>query len=246
MPGTNDFALGASADGTFREYGAFDEQGLVLMPKGLSWMEASTLSCAGVTAWNALFGQVGRELRAGQWVLTQGTGGVSLFAAQFAKTVGARVIATTSSKEKEAMLKSFGADEVINYVDVPQWGKVAKDLTGGTGVDLVVEVTGTTSLKESMDALRLDGTMSVVGFAGGQTDQQLPSLLDSWLRLFTVRGLWVGTRLQMEEMGRAIEGNVDRLRPVVDKKVFRLEQLKEAYEYLWEKKHQGNVCIDLE
>lgn len=133
--------LGATADGTFRALGTFDEQGLVRMPEGLSFTEAATLSCAGLTAWNALFGG-GRPLRAGQWLLTQGTGGVSLFAVQFAKTVGARVISTTSSAEKAEVLRRLGADHVVNYRETVAWGDEAKRLTGGVGVDLVIDVTG--------------------------------------------------------------------------------------------------------
>ncbi|KAH8902217.1 NAD(P)-binding protein [Coniochaeta sp. PMI_546] len=237
-------SLGATLDGTLRTVGVFDEQGLVTMPKGLSFVEAATLSCAGVTAWNALFGLPGRPLMAGQWVLTQGTGGVSTFAVQFAKAVGARVIATTSTDEKAQLLKQLGADHVINYREDISWGATAKKLTGGCGVDVVVEVTGRTSLTQSVNSVKLDGTISVVGFVGGMESKgPVPTLLDAWGRLFTARGLWVGNRVQMEEMCRAIEANVESLRPVIDPKIFTLEQLKEAYEYMSSGKHQGKVCI---
>ncbi|KAK7409513.1 hypothetical protein QQX98_008297 [Neonectria punicea] len=235
--------LGASVDGTFRSVGAFDEQGLVAMPKGLSFTEAATLSCAGLTAWNALFGLVGKQLMAGQWVLTQGTGGASTFAVQFAKAVGARVIATTSSSEKAKLLEKLGADHIINYRDTPEWGSVAKELTGGVGVDLVVEVAGT-SMKQSIASVRLDGTISIVGSIGGDAKEQ-PGLLDCWLSLYTARGVWVGNRLQMEDMCRAIEANVEKMRPIVDPKVFTLGQVKEAYEYLLSGRHQGKVCIEI-
>ncbi|OJJ42625.1 hypothetical protein ASPZODRAFT_105077 [Penicilliopsis zonata CBS 506.65] len=238
--------LGASLDGTFRTVGAFDEQGLVAMPACLSFVEASTLSCAGLTAWNALFGLPGRKVQAGDWLLTLGTGGVSLFAVQLAKTVGARVISTTSSEEKANILRKLGADHVINYRESPDWGLVAKQLTGGVGVDMVVEVGGATTLAQSMASLRMDGMMSVVGFVGGDdTPTAMPTLLDCWMNLFTARGVSVGNRLQMEEMCRAIEANPDKLRPVVDERVFRLEQLKEAYEYLAGGHHKGKVCIDI-
>ncbi|KAB5582839.1 zinc-binding dehydrogenase [Coniochaeta sp. 2T2.1] len=236
--------LGATLDGTLRTVGGFDEQGLVAMPEGLSFVEAATLSCAGVTAWNALFGLPGRSLAAGQWVLTQGTGGVSTFAVQFAKAVGARVIATTSTSEKANFLKSLGADHVINYRDNTNWGVTAKELTGGIGVDMVVEVTGPTSLKQSVASVKLDGIISVVGFVGGmESKEPMPTLLDTWAHFFTARGLWVGNRVQMEDMCRAIEANVDKLRPVIDPKIFTLEQLKEAYEYMESGKNQGKVCI---
>ncbi|KAK5631492.1 hypothetical protein RRF57_007206 [Xylaria bambusicola] len=237
--------LGATADGTFRTLAPFDEQSLVRMPEGLSFTEAATLSCAGLTAWNALFGG-GRPLRAGQWVLTEGTGSVSLFAVQFAKAIGARVIATTSSAEKEKMLKTLGADHVVNYRETLNWGDKAKQLTAGVGVDLVVDVTGPVGLEQSVKSLRLDGILAVVGAAGGfGATANVPTVLDSWMKLFTSRGVWVGNRLQMEEMCLAIEGNTEQLRPVLDSKVFMLGQLKEAYEYLESGKYLGKVCIQI-
>lgn len=239
-----DYGLGATVDGTLRTIGAFDEQGLVKMPKGLTYTEAATLSCAGVTAWNALFGLQGRPLMAGQWVLTQGTGGVSLFAIQFAKAVGARVIATTSSDKKAEVLKRLGADHIINYREVSDWGAHAKELTGGIGVDLVVDVAGPASLKQSVASVRLDGIISVLGFVGGESKEPQPTILECWTSLFTARGLWVGSRVQMEEMCRAIEANTDKLRPVIDK-VFALDDLKEALDYLASGQHQGKVCIEI-
>ncbi|KAL2867560.1 zinc-dependent alcohol dehydrogenase family protein [Aspergillus lucknowensis] len=240
------YGTGASIDGTLRCIGVFDEHALVHMPEGLSFVEAATLSCAGVTAWNALFGLPGKRVAPGQWVLTQGTGGVSIFALQFAKAVGARVIATTSAGEnKVELLRRLGADHVINYREVEEWGVAAKEITGGTGVDLVVEVAGGKTLNQSVEAVKLDGTIAVLGFVGGEAEATgVPTLLQTWMRLFTARGLWVGSRDQMEEMCRAIEGDVDQLRPVVDR-VFKLEELKEAYEYLLQGKHQGKVGIDI-
>ncbi|RYO74021.1 hypothetical protein DL766_007333 [Monosporascus sp. MC13-8B] len=218
---TRKSGLGGSIDGTLRSVGAFDEQGLVAIPEGLSFTEAATLSCAGVTAWNALFGPTGKHVTAGQWVLTQGTGGVSLFPVQFAKAVGARVIATTSSSEKAK-------------------GSVAKELTGGVGVDHVVDVAGRASLEQSAASVKLDGVISVVGFVGGAADaNRMPGLLDCWMNHFLARGIWAGSRMQMEDMCRAIAANPDKLRPVVDPRVFTLDQVKEAYEYLESGKHQG-------
>jgi NADPH:quinone reductase-like Zn-dependent oxidoreductase len=235
--------LGGAIDGTLREIGVFDEQGLVVMPEGLTFIEAATLSCAGLTAWNALFGLPGKRLSAGQWVLTQGTGGVSIFAVQFAKAIGARVIATTSSLEKAELLKKLGADHIINYRETTDWGSVAKGLTGGSGVDLVVEVSGN-SMAESVASLKLDATIAIVGSVGGEIKEQ-PGLLSCWAGLFTARGVWVGNRLQMEEMCQAIEANVDKLRPVVDPRVFKLEQVRDAYEYQWSGKHQGKIGIQI-
>lgn len=240
-----DSGLGGSIDGTMRSFGVFDQQGLVKMPEGLTFSEAATLTCAGVTAWNALFGQLGRELMAGQWLLTQGTGGVSIFALQFAKVIGAKVISITSSTEKANLLQSLGADHVINYRKNPTWGQQVKALTGGIGVDLVVEVVGAAMLKQSISTLKLDATVSVVGFAGGDAEgTEVPNLLDPWLKHYTVRGISVGNRLQMEEMCRAIGANLAKLRPVTDPTVFKLDQVREAYEYLQEGKNLGKVCID--
>lgn len=239
-----DSSLGGSIDGTLRSIGAFDEQGIVKMPEGLSFIEAATLSCAGVTAWNALFGQPGRELKAGQWLLTQGTGGVSLFALQFAKAAGARVIATTSSNDKAKLLERLGADHIINYSEIPKWGEKAKVLTSNIGVDLVVEVAGASTIQQSVASLKLDGTMSVVGFVGGENKEaEVPNLLDPWLKHYTVRGIAVGSLLQMEAMCGAIEANVEKLRPVIDQKIFKLEEVKEAYEYLQAGRNLGKVCI---
>ncbi|KAK3177291.1 hypothetical protein K4F52_009901 [Lecanicillium sp. MT-2017a] len=237
--------LGGSVDGTMRSFGVFDQQGLVKMPDGLTFLEAATLTCAGVTAWNALFGQPGRELMSGQWLLTQGTGGVSLFALQFAKSIGAKVISITSSAEKADLLHRLGADHVINYLETPEWGEQAKALTGGIGVDLVVEVVGAATLKQSVSSLKLDATVSVVGFAGGDAEgSQVPNLLDPWLKHYTVRGISVGSRLQMEAMCRAVGANFAQLRPIIDPTVFKLEEAREAYEYLQAGKNLGKVCID--
>jgi NADPH:quinone reductase-like Zn-dependent oxidoreductase len=139
--------LGGTIDGCLRQYGAFDEEGLVKAPENLNMLEASTLPCAGLTAWNALYGLEGggRALKMGDWVLTQGTGGVSIFAVQFAKAAGARVVATTSSKEKGEVLKKLGADHVVNYKDDENWGETAKKFTpGGEGFTHIVEVGGKT------------------------------------------------------------------------------------------------------
>ncbi|XDG08382.1 hypothetical protein ABKA04_007997 [Annulohypoxylon sp. FPYF3050] len=240
------YGLGASIDGTFRSVGAFDEQGLIAMPEGLSFTEAATLSCAGVSAWNALFGLPGRPLRAGDWLLTQGTGGVSIFCVQFAKAVGARVIATTSSAEKAKLLEKLGADHVINYRETPNWGVKAKELTGGVGVDFVVEVAGPVTMRQSVESIKYDGVLVVMGSVGsGPEDKEQPGLLETWMNLFTARGIWAGNRLQMEDMARAIEANLEKLRPVVDPKVFKLEQLKDAYAYLASGKHQGNICVEI-
>jgi NADPH:quinone reductase-like Zn-dependent oxidoreductase len=233
--------LGGALDGTLREYGVFDEAGLVHAPKNLDMLESSTLSCAALTAWNALYGLESRALKPGQIVLTQGTGGVSIFALQFAKAAGATVIATTSSQKKADLLKKYGADHVINYKETPNWGEEAVKLTPGQkGVHHVVEVGGPTTMAQSLKAVAIDGVISIIGFIGGMEKNQ-PTFLDCLNNICTVRGILVGSRLQMEDMVAAIEAN--DIHPIVDEKVFELKELKEAYEYMWDQKHFGKLAV---
>lgn len=235
--------LGGAVDGTIRQYGVFDEQGLVHMPSNLNFLEASTLSCAALTAWNALYGLESKALKPGDVVLTQGTGGVSIFALQFAKAAGATVIATTSSADKANTLKKLGADHVINYKEEPNWGEKAKSLTPGQcGVTHIIEVGGPTTIAQSLKAIQIDGVISIIGFIGGTTKDQ-PTFLDCLVNICTVRGLLVGSRLQFEQMNRAIE--VNDIHPVVDGKVFDFSQTKEAYQYMWDQKHFGKLCIKI-
>jgi NADPH:quinone reductase-like Zn-dependent oxidoreductase len=190
--------LGGTLDGTLRQYGVFSEEGLVEMPPSLSWLEASTLSCAALTSWNALYGL--KPLVPGQVVLTQGTGGVSLFGVQFAKAAGATVIATTSSARKCKILKNLGADYIINYKEVVDWGKEAKDLTpDGAGVDQVIEVGGSGTMAQSLEAVKIDGVISIIGFLT-ESDKKQPSFLEALSRVIIVRGALVGNRMQFEEM----------------------------------------------
>lgn len=236
--------VGGVIDGSLRQYGAYDEQGLVKIPNNLNWLEASTLPCAALTAWNGLYGLETRALKPGDTVLTQGTGGVSIFALQFAKSAGARVIATTSSKEKAETLKKLGADHVINYKEDPNWGETAKKYTpGGAGVDHILEVGGPTTMAQSLKAIKIDGVISIIGFLGGFSKDQ-PTFLDCLSNICTVRGLLVGSRLQFEDMNRAIEAN--DIHPVVDEKVFTLDEVKEAYQYMWDQKHFGKLTIKID
>ncbi|KAK3485176.1 uncharacterized protein B0T23DRAFT_432779 [Neurospora hispaniola] len=233
--------LGGVFDGTLRQYGVFHEDGVVRTPSNLNDVEAATLVCAGVTSWNALYGL--KALKPGQWVLTQGTGGVSLFALQFAKAGGAKVIATTSSKEKAEMLKKLGADHVINYREDPNWGETARKLTpNNQGVDHIIEVGGAGTLGQSMAAIKYEGIISIIGFLGGVQPKE--SILETLSRICTVRGVYVGSRQLMEDMCAAIEAN--NIHPVVDKTIFTLDQAKEAYEYMWAQKHFGKVGIKIE
>ena len=235
--------LGGVVDGTLRQYGTFSENGLVTMPQNLNFNEASTLSCAALTAWNALYGLETRALKPGDYVLTQGTGGVSIFALQFAKAAGAKVIATTSSPKKAETLKKLGADHIINYKDEPNWGEKAKSLTpGGEGVHHVLEVGGPTTMAQSLKAIKIDGVITIIGFLGGFSKEQ-PTFLDCLNNVCTVRGVLVGSRLQFESMNRAIEAN--DIHPIVDDKVFTLEELKDAYQYMWDQKHFGKLTIKI-
>ncbi|KAI9679309.1 MAG: hypothetical protein M1817_005329 [Caeruleum heppii] len=240
-PETAATGVGGVIDGTFRRRGAFHEEGLVEVPSNLNWLEAATLSCAALTAWNALYGL--RRLLPGDTILTQGTGGVSLFAVQFAVAAGARVISTTSSDEKGEILKKLGVQHVLNYTTDPNWGETAKSLTPGKeGVDYILEVGGPKTLAQSFKAIKIDGIIGIIGFLGGQ-GKESPSFLQCLSNICTVRGVLVGNRQQFEEMNRAIEAI--NLKPVVDKKVFRLEELREAYQYMWDQKHFGKLCIEI-
>ncbi|CAD6448710.1 aa8abae2-8209-40f0-a2b6-d5b51edec369 [Sclerotinia trifoliorum] len=236
-------ALGGGSDGTLRQYGVFNEEALVEMPSSLSYLEAGTLSCAAVTAWNALYGL--KPLKPGDVVLTQGTGGVSIFALQFAKAAGATVIATTSSDAKAETLKKLGADHVINYRSTPEWGTHAKSLTEKSiGVSHVIEVAGARSMAQSLNAVRFEGVISVIGFLSGAAEEKEPSFLECLTKNCIVRGIVVGSRELFEDMNRAIDAN--KIKPVVDEKVFKLEELKEAYQYMWDQKHFGKLAIKIE
>ena len=160
--------------------------------------------------------------------MTQGTGGVSIFAVQFAKAAGARVIATTSSSEKAEQLKKLGADHIINYKEDANWGESAKKLTGGSGVQHVLEVGGPSTMKQSLNAIAIEGVISIIGFLGGAKMDNPPGFMDCLMNICTVRGVLVGSRMQFEEMNRAIEAN--DIKPVVDSKVFKLAETKEAYQ----------------
>ncbi|KAI0475634.1 NAD(P)-binding protein [Xylariaceae sp. FL0804] len=237
----SDTGLGGVLDGTLRQYGVYAETGLVRAPQNLGFVEAATLTCAGLTSWNALYGL--KQLKPGEWVLVQGTGGVSIFALQFAKAAGARVIATTSSPGKAETLKKLGADHVINYREVANWGEEAKKLTpGGAGVDHVIEVGGGGTAAQSLQAIRFEGVISVIGFLGGAKMEA--SLLDTLSHVCIARGVYVGSRALMQDMVAAVEAN--DIKPVVDQKVFNFDQAREAYEYMWAQKHFGKVAIKIE
>ncbi|KAF6831984.1 zinc-binding dehydrogenase [Colletotrichum musicola] len=239
--------LGGALDGTLRRHAVLPEHGLVPSPSSLSAAEASTLPCAPLTAWNALYGLSSKALKPGDVVLTQGTGGVSLAAIQFALAAGATVIATTSSASKGERLKKLGAHHVINYKETPDWGAVAKSLTpNGEGVDHVIEVGGPGTVAQSLKAVKLEGVISIIGFLSHgdkAASEKQPTLLDALSNICTVRGIFVGSRQQFEEMNRAIDAN--GIKPVVDERVFGFEEVKEAYQYQWDQKHFGKVVIKI-
>lgn len=228
--------LGGPLDGMLAEQVVLSEEGVVVVPDHLSDVEAATLPCAALTAWSALIWQGG--LQAGDTVLLEGTGGVSLFALQFAKLHGAKVIITSKSDEKLARAKELGADEVINYDAVHDWGKRARELTGGAGVDHVVEVGGAQTLSQALKAVRPGGYIAVIGVLGGvKAPLNILPILMGNLRL---QGVLVGPRDPFEAMNRTIA--LHKLRPVVDQ-VFSFEDAPAAIQALTKGQHFGKICI---
>lgn len=228
-------ALGGAIDGVLAEYVLFHQDGLVRIPEHLSYEEAATLPCAAVTAWNGLITQGG--LKPGDTVLVMGTGGVSIFALQFAKLAGARVIATSSSDEKLERVRQLGASDGINYKSVPDWDKKVLELTGRRGVDHVVEVGGVGTLAKSLRAVRMGGHISLIGVLSGVGEANpLPAVMKN----IRIQGIYVGSRDMFEAMNRAIA--VHQLRPVVDR-VFPFKETHEAYRYMESGAHFGKVVI---
>jgi NADPH:quinone reductase-like Zn-dependent oxidoreductase len=230
-------ALGGPHDGVMQEYMLLDQQGVVRAPAHMTDLQAAALPCAAVTAWSAVVDAGG--VKAGDVVLIQGTGGVSLFALQIAKLHGAAVIATSSSDAKLERLKALGADHVINYRDTPDWGKAAAELTGGHGVDIVVEVGGAGTLAQSVRAVRPNGAISLIGnLSGTVTEVNLAFVFMKWARLL---GIALGSRDAFEAMLRAFA--LHRLEPVVDDQVYGFEDLRAALKALPTGQHFGKVCL---
>jgi NADPH:quinone reductase-like Zn-dependent oxidoreductase len=227
--------LGGSLDGMFSEFVVLSEEAVVHIPEHLSFEEAATLPCAAVTAWNALTG--GRRLQAGDTVLTLGSGSVSLFALQFAKLFGARVIATTSSDEKASRLKAAGADAVINYRETPEWHLAVRALTGGRGADQVVEIGGGT-LEKSIQSTALNGQVNFIGRLSDAASKIDINLL--YKSVATLRVIFAGNRAQFIAMNRAIA--VNRLKPIIDR-TFAFEEVAEAFCYYEKAKPLGKVVI---
>ncbi len=229
-------ALGGALDGVLAEEANLKAQGLVKIPEHLSYAEAATLPCAALTAWRALV-PVGR-VKACDTVLLLGTGGVSIFALQFARLMGLRAIITSSSDEKLARARALGAWQVVNYRSTPDWEQAVLGLTGGRGVDLTVEVGGPGTLQKSLAATRVAGTVAFIGvLAGGQVDP-LPIMRKS----LTVQGIYVGSRNLFRDMNRAIAAA--ELRPVIDR-TFAFEEAPEAYRAMQAAGHFGKLVIEI-
>jgi len=209
-----------------------------LAPKGYSAAEAATLTCAGLTAWRALFAD--GCVKPGDTVLVQGTGGVSIFALQFAKAAGATVIATSSSNDKLERLKEMGADHLINYKEVEAWGPKVLELTGGKGVDCVVEIGGPGTLDQSMMATRIGGHVALIGVLTGFAGPVQTALLMA--KNLRVQGMTVGSRAQQLDMIAAIEAN--GIRPVLDKH-FPLADIADAFRHQESGQHFGKIIVDI-
>ena len=228
--------LGAPLSGVLQEYIAVPAQDAVAVPAHLSDAEAATLPIAAVTAWSTL--QEG-GIKAGDTVLVQGTGGVALFALQFAKLMGAQVILLSSSDEKLERGKKLGADIGINYRKTPAWESAVKEATAGRGVDIVVETAGAT-LHQSLSALAFNGFIGVVGFvAGYKAEIPLRAVIGPMVR---IQGIAVGSRARFEAMNRAIAQH--KLRPVVDS-TFKLEDSAKAFQHMRDAKHFGKIVISI-
>ncbi len=227
---------GGPLDGVMAEWMAVDQEAVVQVPDHLSDEAAATLPCAALTAWSALI--TNGQIKPGDKVLIQGTGGVSLFALQFAKLAGAHVILLSGSDEKIQRAIALGADHGINYKKVPEWGKEVRKLAGGDGVDHVVEVGGEATLPQSLRAVRTAGTLSVIGvLSGSAMTASLGMIVTRQIRL---QGITVGSRDGFEAMVRAIAQA--RIQPQVDR-VFAFEELHQALDYLGSGAQFGKICI---
>jgi NADPH:quinone reductase-like Zn-dependent oxidoreductase len=231
-------ALGGARDGVLAEKIVLHEDGLVPVPAHLSFAQAATLPCAAVTAWNALFET--HHVAPGETVLVQGTGGVSLFALQLARAAGAQVIVTSSSDAKLDRARSLGAWATINYRKTPEWGEEARRLTGGRGVDHVVEVGGAGTLDQSLQAVRVGGSVTMIGvLTGGGGNVKTAALL---LKNLHLDGIYVGSRAMFESLNRALAAH--QLAPVIDK-TFPFDDAAAAYRHLESGAHFGKVVIEL-
>lgn len=230
-------ALGGDVDGMLADFVVLHESGLVAIPEHLSYQEASTLPCAAVTAWNALSAG---DVKPGATVLIQGTGGVSIFALQFARLRGAHVIGISSSHEKLERARGMGLDAGLNYRDNPEWDRWAMDQTGGEGVDLVVEVGGSGTLPRSLKAVRYGGTVAQIGVLSGAAEPlAIPLILHKMAR---IHGIYVGSRQDFIEMNRAV--NLAQLRPAGE--AFHWTQAREVLKEMEQGSHFGKLVLTVE
>jgi NADPH:quinone reductase-like Zn-dependent oxidoreductase len=237
-------ALGGDVDGMLAEYVLLHEDGVVRFPEHLSYEEAATLPCAAVTAWNALHyaGEPASPATGADTILIQGTGGVSIFALQFALLMGARVIGTSSSGEKLARARALGLSAGCNYREQPDWWKWAAEMTGGAGVERIIEVGGAGTFGHSLRAARVGGVIAQIGvLSGGATTEPLAltPILHKQLR---VQGIYVGSRAMFEQMNMEIAQR--KLRPVIDH-IFPLNQAREAFLHMESASHFGKIVICL-
>jgi NADPH:quinone reductase-like Zn-dependent oxidoreductase len=238
FPEIQDAALGGTAEGVLTEYAVLEGEGVVNFPEHLSFEEASTLPCAGLTAWHGLIEAGG--LRAGDTALLLGTGGVSVFGLQFARAAGANAVVTSSSDEKLARAKQLGATGTVNYAKNPKWSEAVRELTHGRGADVTLDVVGGDSSKSALEALRHGGHAAVIGARSGVAgDLDRRYVLQKGLR---VSGINVGSRAMFEAMNRAI--TAAKLKPVVDK-TFPLEDAIAAYKDFAAGKHFGKVVVTI-
>lgn len=228
---------GDNADGFAAEYVAMPATAFTRIPKGWSLKQAATLPCAALTAWRALF--VEAKIKPGSIVLTQGTGGVSIFALQLAKAAGATVISTSSSAEKLAKLKALGADHLINYKETTDWGAAALAATGGRGVDAVVEIGGSGTMPQSIVSCAIGGHISLIGVLAGIAGDVPTALAMS--KNVCIQGLTVGSRQDQEDMIAAIDANP--FEPVIDS-TFPLEGIAAAFAHQMSQKHFGKICLE--
>lgn len=232
--------IGDNEDGYSTEYMAISDKSITHTPKGWTMAEAATLPCAGLTAWRALV-ELG-NLQAGETVLLQGTGGVSIFALQLAKSMGAKVIATSSSDEKLKRLQDLGADEIINYKDEPQWGKAVLAKTGGLGVDHVVEVGGGGTFGESVRAVKLGGHIALIGILSGPAVSEiiLPRIFMKQIRL---SGISMGNQQSQLAMLSYLDST--NIRPIISD-TFDLSELAAAFQHQIDNKHFGKISISID
>jgi len=228
-------ALGGDRDGCLREFGAFNEEALVRIPEHLSYDEAATLPCAAVTAWNALV--VTGKLKKDDFVLLQGTGGVSVIALQLAKIFGAKVIITSSSDEKLERARALGADYLINYKKEPDWDKKALEITEKRGVDHVLEVGGAGTMQRSINAVKIGGNIVTIGVVAGKGEFNPVPIFMKYIRL---QGIFVGSREMFEAMNACIAEN--KLKPVVDR-VFEFSEAREALKTMESATHFGKIVV---